>query len=324
MSPSSDRAAWAGIAVILVLVALHQGWIPLLGRSAAPAPEPPRSGALVLAPFDDAAAVLASLPGSAEQPGVGGLDPGPFRGEIEAIESILYMPSPPEYGDPERAARLAMELGARMQAELGRLAGQRAFLALVGFASELDAQGDVGFAAPDLGGPRRAWERLRGELFVPASWFRRGGTQLAAAQRKPEPRADPGVLGSLRAWADDLDSLADEGRREMLEFGEMYVDVAEGSREERALAAAWNGFAREWDARVTRACAAAPGQPAFDGEMNVVMAWQALGQAAHQLRIATVSPAEWSVPDKAWREQSLAQAEGRIAEARSHLEKARR
>jgi hypothetical protein len=161
-------------------------------------------------------------------------------------------------------------------------------------------------------------------MFRGAPWFRRSGPHLAQAQRKPEPRAEPGVLASLGAWADALDSLAAAGRREMLEFGEVYVDVAEGSREERALTAAWNAFAREWDGRVSGACSQAPGQPGLGGEMNVVLAWQSLGQAAHQLRIATVSPAEWSVPDKAWRQQSLAQAEANVAEARAHLEKARR
>lgn len=314
----------AGIVALATAGAIHQGWISLPGRPASPAPEAGRAVGRVFASGDDPAVVPASLPAPGERHGGGSLDPAPFRGEIEAIEGVLYMPSPPEYGDPERVARLAMELGARMQAELGHLPGRRAFVALVGFAAEVEAQGEAGYAAPDLGGPRRAWESLRAGLFRPAAWFRRGGARLAAAQQKPEPRAEPGTLASLGAWADDLDALAAAGRREMLAFGEIYVDVAEGSREERTLTAAWHEFAREWDGRVTRACADAPGQPGFDGEMNVVMAWQSLGQAAHQLRVATVSPAEWSVPDEAWRQQSLAQAEGRIAEARAHLARARR
>jgi hypothetical protein len=324
MDPSSGRATWAGIAVITALVAAHFGWIPLPGGSAPHEPQSPRSETRVLVPRGDAAVVPASLRGPSEGPGVGGVDPAPFRGEIEAVEAVLYMPSPPEHGDPERVARLAVELGARMQAELGRLVGRRAFVALLGFASEVEAQGEAGYVAPDLTLPRRAWESLRDEMFRDAPWFRRSGPRLAEAQRKPEPRAEPGVLASLGAWADDLDALAAEGRREMMQFGEMYVDVAEGSREERALEAAWNAFARGWDGRVSGACRQAPGQPGLGGELNVVLAWQSLGQAAHQLRIATVSPAEWSVPDKAWRQQSLAQAEANLAEARSHLEKARR
>jgi hypothetical protein len=75
---------------------------------------------------------------------------------------------------------------------------------------------------------------------------------------------------------------------------------------------------------VSRACAKAPAAPALDDDRHVVMAHQQLGDACHQLRLASVAPGEAPVPMKSWRQASLDQAAARIAEARARLEGATR
>jgi hypothetical protein len=180
------------------------------------------------------------------------LDPAPWRREIEAIEALLYEDAPAAFGDPERAARQALELAERMQAELPRRQAQAAFLRLVSFAREVDARGDVGFAAPDRMAPRLAWEEVRRELFVRAAWFRRAAPDLARARRPGPRRADVLMVQALREHAKRLDALVAEGRRELPRFGEQLVDAAEGSRAERELIADWYAFARECRARPRR------------------------------------------------------------------------
>jgi hypothetical protein len=254
-----------------------------------------------------------------------GLDPTPFRVQIEALEAVLYRESPPELGDPERVAALAAELAERVMAQpgVGRLAGIGAMQRLMAFSAGAGAEGDAGYAAPDLARPRRAWESLRAELFAPAAWFQRSSPELVQAQRREAPRADVIVRDGLVAWADTLAALAAAGRTEMAAFGEQLVDAAEGSREEAELVRRWQDFARAWDARVARACQGAPPAPPWDDEPHVVQAHQLLGQAAHQLRMATVPNGDFAVPTRWWREQGLDGADAAIAEARGELALAR-
>jgi hypothetical protein len=257
-------------------------------------------------------------------PAGGSIDPAPYRAEIEAIEEVLYRGAPPGLGDVDRVSALAMQLGDRVHADLGPLAGRRALVRLVGFAAEAGAAGEAGYAAPELSLARAEWEALRRELFQPAPWLRTTTARLVAAQTPPVARATPRELGALRDWAAALEELVGSGRKELLRFGEQSVDVAEGSREERALVDRWRSFAREWDARVQQASAQAPPSPLLDGEPHVLQAHQELGQAARQLALATQAVGDYAVPMKWWREQCLDGAAQHLAEARRRLEAARR
>lgn len=255
----------------------------------------------------------------------GTLDPTPYRVEIEAIEAILYRPTPPELGDTERVARAARELAERLPSDAGlsRVAALDALQRLMAFAAETDARGEAGYAIPALDGPRRSWEALRAALFRPAPWLRSGAPELVNAQRRAPLRADLIMLEDLAAWADALEVLLRAGRAEMAAFGEPNGDAGEGSREDRERIARWQAFATAWEARVTRAGASGPAPPAWDDEAHVVQAHQFLGRVVHHLRIASVPVGESAVPTDGWRQQSLDGAEESLAEARRQLEQAR-
>jgi hypothetical protein len=252
------------------------------------------------------------------------LDPTPYRAEIEALEAVLYRDGRVALGDAERVAAAARALGDRLARDLDRVAGSRALLRLGAFAMEVEARAEAGYALPDLAGPRRDWERLRAELFQKAAWLRREGPALAAAQRPPPPRADLLDVQAHERFAKALAALLADGRRELMAPGEPSVDVAEGSAAEARLARAWADLSRDWEQRVSRACAKAPAAPAQGDDLHLVMAHQQLGDACHQLRLATVAPGEAPVPMKSWRQASLDQAAARISEARAQLEDATR
>ncbi len=252
------------------------------------------------------------------------LAPAPYRAEIEAIEAVLYRDTETELVDGERVAAAAHQLADHMTAELDRITGHAVLLRLSEFAMEAEADADAGYALPDLARSRRAWQRLRSELFAPAPWLRREGPELAAAQHPAPPRADLLDVAALEGFAKTLAPLLASGRSEMLRYGEIYVDVLEGSQAETELVDDWLTFARRWDTRVGKACAQTPPRPALDDDLHVVMAHQLLGDACHQLRVATVSAGDASIPTKDWRSSSLDQAVERIAEARAQLVEARR
>jgi hypothetical protein len=146
---------------------------------------------------------------------------------------------------------------------------------------------------------------------------------VAERQRPPQPVTTPDALLRLRAFSRLIESLAAEQRPEMLAFGEAYVDVAEGSAEEQQLVERWNRFARRFGARVDDVARHAPPEPAWDGEPHVRAAWQQLGQALQQLRMATVAPGDLALPDKAWRRAHLDGADRLVEEARGELDRAR-
>jgi hypothetical protein len=266
---------------------------------------------------------LGSAPGGgAVRPGAG-LDPEPHRAEIAALEDLLYQERPAELGDPELVSRLAAELGERVLAREGRRTGRAAFERLLAFSSDAGAEGDAGYAAPDLSRARLAWEGLRGEVFAPAPWMRVASPLPPERQRRPEPATTPDTLLRLRTWARRIAALAAESRPEMLAFGEAYLDVAEGSAAERRLADDWNRFVRGFDARVAEVAGHAPPAPAWDSEPHVVAAYQRLAEALQRLRTATVAPGDLVLPDRAWRRENLDGAAQLVEAARRELGEAR-
>jgi hypothetical protein len=139
----------------------------------------------------------------------------------------------------------------------------------------------------------------------------------------PAPRVDLRDVQAHERFAQALTALLADGRRELMTVGEPYAGAAAGSAAETRLARDWAESFWGWEQRVSRACAMAPAAPAQGGDLRVVMAHQQLGDACHQLRLATEAPGE-AVPMNSQRQASLDQAAARIAEARAQLEGAAR
>jgi hypothetical protein len=297
----ADTTAMRRVTILVgVAIAAGLAWLaqPLvLARLAAPRAEDPRP--------NDAA---------------GAIDPTPYRDAIEAIESVLYREQPASWSDPEHVAGLAMQLGDRVYADLGPPRGNEALTRLVDFATSLGAQAESGFAAPELDGPRAAWEALRADTFRHAPWFDRTTAELVAAQRPAAPTASLLHLHELWKWAGSIQTLVDGGRPSFDRHGEIDVDV--DSESGRALVDRWLAFARDWDARVQGVGALAPRRPPPGGEPNLLFAHQALEQAVQQLSLATSSDGDAPVPTKGWRAQCLDAAVAHLEAARGYLSQA--
>lgn len=275
----------------------------------------------VLARFAGApapAAAIAAAPADAPD----AVDPTPYRDTIEAIEAVLYRDTPAAWADPEAVSSLAMALGDRLYADLGPLRGHRALADLVDFAGATGAQAESGYAAPELDAPRAAWETIRAKWFRRAPWFGRTTARLVAAQRPPAPTASLIDLHELWKWAGAIETMVEGGRTAMDRYGEIDVDVAEGTQEERDLVARFQNFAKDWDARVRGLGADAPRQPTPDGEPNLLFAYQALEEAVAQLALATTSEGDAPVPMKWWRTQCLDAATAHLDAARDFLTRA--
>ena len=140
------------------------------------------AGALGLLHWQGRVPVLANTIRVEPAPAPRRLDATPYRAEIEAIEAVLYGAGGVEPGGAERVAGAARALGDRLSRDLDRAAGSRALLRLGAFAQDVEARSEVGYAPPDLSGPRRDWERLRAEWFLQAAWLRREGPALTRFQ----------------------------------------------------------------------------------------------------------------------------------------------
>jgi hypothetical protein len=251
------------------------------------------------------------------------VDPTPYRATIEAIEAVLYREGRAAWSDPETVASLAMQLGDRLYADLGPLRGRPVLVDLVDFATAIGAQAESGYAAPELEGPRAAWEALRTRWFGAAPWFGRTTAGLVAAQRPTAPTASLVDLHETWKWAGAIERFVANGRGALERHGEVGVDAAEGSQAERDLVARFQDFARDWDARVRGLAAVAPHAPSPEGEPNLLFAHQALEQAVQQLALATTPEGDAPIPMKGWRTQCLDAAAAHLEAARGFLAEAR-
>ncbi|HSR67652.1 MAG TPA: hypothetical protein VLU25_06900 [Acidobacteriota bacterium] len=100
-----------------------------------------------------------------------GLDPQPFRPQIERLEKLLYQgsPSAPLGGEIESAvAELAKQVGQQSSP----LVGTAVTLRLLTFKDWIGARSDVGYGVLDLSQARLHWEsEVRDKVFLPADWF---------------------------------------------------------------------------------------------------------------------------------------------------------
>lgn len=247
------------------------------------------------------------------------IDPGPYRAQIQAVESILYKESPPELFDCDRVARAMMDLHEMIvDTETNRVAVHEANRIL--FLSSRADIGDVGYAIPDLGPIRKEWEEVRSVVFAPADWFRTGGVEIAHAQTPPLPKADRRDVSALTRVIERLEAVIEDGRKDVEDLGEPVYSAERLGAEGRRQIAAWRQWASEWDEELDGIASRLPGQPAWSGEQNYVLAYQDVGGALHQLRLVPVGVGIWETPFRYQWDMRFSSAESCLGRARQYLE----
>jgi hypothetical protein len=269
--------------------------------------------ALVLA----GAAILAACSGAddANDP-VAVFDPQAFRPQIEAVEAILYKETPLDYAEAERAGWTLMQLQRAMEPHAKTFPQRQAVQDLIFLAANADALGEGGYAIPDLSLTRRNWERYRADVFGSADWFHQDAPRVADAQKRKPPTVDRGQVYELVRVIERLEDLIPEGERRCEDLGEPDYEPGYEGFAGRAQIDGWNRFYREWEERLTDIARRLPPQPAWDGHMEYVMAYQEVGTAMNELRFVTMGAGDWATP-------FLYQWESRFTAARSQLAQAR-
>jgi hypothetical protein len=248
----------------------------------------------------------------------GVLDPSPFRAEIEALERKLYQDSPPQYGDYDAVASMLVRLHVKVSSGVANPVVRSRVDEILFLSSYTDA-GESGYTIPDLKSLRDRWEKIRADVFVPAEWFAAGGPTVDAAQRRAEPKADAQQTYELTRVIERLEDLIDNGRDDCDDLGEPEYSIEAPGLRGRAQIAAWNKWAREWEAALDHAAGFLPPQPAWTGEQNYSMAYQEVGAAIHELRLVPHGAGAWPTPFSYQWEQRFNSAQNALQEARSHL-----
>jgi hypothetical protein len=113
--------------------------------------------------------------------------------------------------------------------------------------------------------------------------------------------------------------LAASGRDETSYFGEIGVDVAEGTDEAANLGAEWLDWAKGWNQRVEFLAATLPSAPTASAPAELVSAHRALATAIHQLRLVAMTGTGSEVPPRAERTRLFDAADSSIEAARINL-----
>jgi hypothetical protein len=251
----------------------------------------------------------------------GALDPSPFRAEIQALERVLYINSPPEYGDCQAAASLLVELHAAVSSDVGNPTARSRVDEILFLSSYADV-GESGYAVPDLKPLRDRWEKIRADVFLPAEWFTAGGPAIDAGQRRPAPKADVRHTHELTRVIERLEELIGDGRDQCEHLGEPEYNVEAPGPRGRTQIGAWNEWSREWAAALDRVAGFLPPQPAWNGERNYSMAYQQVGAAIHELRFVPHGAGVWPTPFAYQWERRFNSAQTAIQTARGHLSRA--
>ncbi len=241
----------------------------------------------------------------------------PFQKVIAELESVLYQSRPPELEDVHRAAALGVRLGEQVRHKeptAVRIVGE-----LLAWSSAVDSALDVGYAAPDLSRARSQWERVREKCFEPASWFAHGSEAIVRAQTPAPPEINQTTIRGLKRVASDLHHLIAVGRPQALEIGEILGDVR--TPETVEVESRWRRWRGQWSVRVQKVGEAFPPHPGMSANPNVIMAYQELDRALHQLRIVTVAVNETGVPFIHQRESNFRAAEAGLRQAEGYLAK---
>lgn len=111
-----------------------------------------------------------------------GLDPAPFRGEIEALEKLLYEsdPSAPPQALAGHLETAAADLAKAVRQKSSPLHGTAVSLRLLTFSGWVGSSADAGYGGLRLKEAQRHWEAdVRDAVFLPADWFRGSGDSKA-------------------------------------------------------------------------------------------------------------------------------------------------
>ncbi len=263
---------------------------------------------------------LAAVENAPDQPiSTARLSPEPYRDTISQLEAVLYQTSPPDYQDMTRASRLGSQLGQEIRQQEASRRVVPAMSRLLAWSAALDAAQDVGYAPADLTRARSEWESLREQCFQPAAWFRTASPNLERAQTPPPPTVNRNTVRGLQKVARDMHHLIAVGRPAALRIGEITGDVV--TAETRRVENGWRRWRDDWLKKLQKVADSFPAHPGMSANPNVLLAYQAMGQALHELRIVTVPVNETGVPFIYQREANFRAAESHLREAEGYLDR---
>lgn len=299
------NAAW-GVGLVLLFLAALQGawtdWSSDPARAEAPASK--------AAPSDEDLGFSLAAPGK--------INPETYRETILEIEDVLYMPSPPSSFDIEKAAAASRRLSRQIRSREDRLTSGKTALELLTWGANLDP--DTGYADPDLGPGRKAWEELRRNIFQDAPWFNHSGEQAAAAQTAPPPRIDSRVVSALKDVGNDVNHLIRTARIESDAIGEVTGDNLDDPRSTE-IRRRWERWSRNWVHRVRRVMEKMPQAPAPTDNLNLIMAYQRMATALRKLSVVNVAANDSGMPFLYERNTRFESARRNLEEAESYLGK---
>ena len=250
----------------------------------------------------------AALPSFA-QGNQSGIDPVPFRVEIEAIERLLYEQSDPDFSDPDRAQNAVMALAEAVRGNVDRLRSARLYPELISFGSQISGIMDAGYQSPTLERFQEQWEEIRGSHFQGAAWYHsptsdRGGTDNLSAD-----------IESLSRWVAAMREEANWARAQLASVRD--VDAFPDSSDARVRDAIrrWNRFASEWPARTARVQRLAPPEPARAANNDYFNAHFLMRTAQMRLEELGVNWTGLVVPPRADRQRRQEALRAALAEA---------
>ncbi|GEM_PF-2618581 len=238
------------------------------------------------------------------------LDPRPHRDYIQALENLLYAPSPPKVETTEAVVKTATQLAGSLDA--GRPPGpsKKAAEAVRGWVATFDVQGQSGYVAMDLSSARKSWQTLRDANFRPEPFFKIATGDLDDLQRSRTGGVDKMQLTLITLVAGELHSVLEKGRLEAETFGEIAGDVTADSPEATAIKLEWDEWVVAWERKL--GAVDWPERPPLAAE-EVGAIYQQLKNAEQELQGVTGSH-ESGVTPKVVRTARLDEA-GKLIEA---------
>lgn len=251
------------------------------------------------------------------------LNPDPYRTQIMAMEKILYKRSPANWNDGDKIADQAMKLSMSVRGDRRSPKHAQAFIEICNFAQEADVVSDVGYAMPNLSELRAKWEPLRDAVFTHVSWFQGTTGWRTAVQSQSDQTDDAASIRALIRLCAEIESLISRGQQEAMAIGEAAVDAGALSPPARAEHQRWKQWCKGWLDRVQTVAEHFPERPGRDADINVIMVYQQLGQAIHDLRLVPIpAGSTTAVPRKYERERRFASASWHVQQAGEYLAKA--
>jgi hypothetical protein len=303
MEDSEQRGGWkpwmSFVAVVIAAIAIGIWHFRAGGSGGGIDGSNPTTNPQTAAESEVASTTPTESSASQASPTLGRLDPEPYRGGIESLESILRESSSSDIAAADRAALEAHKLSVRIQGSRSSLFHRQAARAILKFSSQLAGQlgsgHDSGAATFDISFARRHWQTIRDSHFEPAGWFHQFGARRSDAGSAAPP-IDTAVVDRLHQVAAEIEVLISEGRPVAEGFGEPFVDAPARSRQLDVLVREWKNWASKWSARVHRVGNGLPKQPASDSDVRLLKAYDNLNSALQQLAAIPNPANESGVP----------------------------